>query len=130
VNAPNVNDDIGDFMFSSEYRRRAPLMKGYVVPQEVVMDGSPGCWPPHVARAWRLRPEQARRLNIDAPDTVANDQGHQIQGPNYYLIEVWENCGDDGHTEHELVGYVVITESDFNEMVDENLRLVRYIWRD
>jgi len=33
-----------------------------------------------------------------------------------YMVEVWTNCGSDGHTEYELVGYRFVPESDLNKL--------------
>lgn len=74
--------------------------KAYWIPTEVIVY-SPKLVTMESAKCWRTEYSM-----------------YGLEGRSSFLVEVWDERGDDGHTQWELIGYALITESQLRELVD------------
>lgn len=83
---------------------------------------------PHEARIYKMSGRATCRDGFSA--LITRTQAHeeiqeasQRREPHHvcdvYLVEVWEDYGDDGHTEYQLMGWRAVTESRFNQELKE-----------
>ncbi len=98
---------VKEFLSYPEYTKYLEyiLVTQFFVPSEVVID-KPQFVVPKVRRQYKTNLYLLEGKVVDY-DTLKNTPG--FKGTHYHaevvLQEVWENWGDDGHTDYKLVGY-------------------------
>lgn len=138
---------LGEFIpherFKSEWAiffREGVHSAEFYLPTETVMT-EPGFVVPKVARTFgtRYHEYEGKFLSADEVQRRVVATGQDYRGSAYYpeviLVEVWEDYGDDGHTEYMHYGYRFVLESELKKADDwlpglPTCMRSRSFWRD
>jgi hypothetical protein len=103
--------------------RRGGYGYEFYLPTEVVVN-KPEFVTPAVARVFRTQYHEyeGKFLSTHELQHRVTATGQDYRGSAYYpevvMVEVWEDRGDDGHTEYEHFGYRFVLASELNKTDD------------